>query len=174
LGSVLGPLYGIGVVALLKSVLDEPWRGVFWINVPLTLIAMLLIQLSLPAHEKRPERDLSKNGENLALSKLLDAKLRGLVDLHELPVLDVALGVQRAKVVVAHQRAARFPCDDSAPRDAPVRCPVSALPPAVSKPHRRVLALVFHWGESLKKFAVLVGVHLDFLLVAEHILQEII
>ena len=52
LGSVLGPLYGIGVVWLLNT-----WRDVFWINVPLTLIAMLLIQLSLPAHEKRPESE---------------------------------------------------------------------------------------------------------------------
>ena len=50
LGSVLGPLYGIGVVWLLNT-----WRDVFWINVPLTLIAMLLIHLSLPAHEKSPE-----------------------------------------------------------------------------------------------------------------------
>lgn len=53
LGSVLGPLYGIGVVWLLNT-----WRDVFWINVPLTLIAMALIHVSLPSHEhsERPER----------------------------------------------------------------------------------------------------------------------
>jgi len=53
LGSVLGPLYGIGVVWLLNT-----WRDVFWINVPLTLIAMLLIHFSLPSHERSavPER----------------------------------------------------------------------------------------------------------------------
>ena len=53
LGSVLGPLYGIGVVWLLNT-----WRDVFWINVPLTLIAMLLIHFSLPGHERsaEPER----------------------------------------------------------------------------------------------------------------------
>lgn len=53
LGSVLGPLYGIGVVWLLNT-----WRDVFWINVPLTLIAMVLIHLSMPAHERSaaPER----------------------------------------------------------------------------------------------------------------------
>lgn len=50
LGSVLGPLYGIGVVWLLNT-----WRDVFWINVPLTLIAMTLIHFSLPAHETPPE-----------------------------------------------------------------------------------------------------------------------
>jgi MFS family permease len=52
LGSVLGPLYGIGVVWLLNT-----WRDVFWINVPLTLIAMTLIHFSLPAHEKQPESE---------------------------------------------------------------------------------------------------------------------
>ncbi len=53
LGSVLGPLYGIFIVWLLRD-----WRDVFWINVPLTLIAMALIQFSLPSHERTdaPER----------------------------------------------------------------------------------------------------------------------
>ena len=48
LGSVLGPLYGVAVVAVLNT-----WRDVFWINIPLTLIAMLMIHISLPAHERR-------------------------------------------------------------------------------------------------------------------------
>ena len=52
LGSVLGPLYGIGVVWLLNT-----WRDVFWINVPLTLIAMVLIHISLPSHERSAERE---------------------------------------------------------------------------------------------------------------------
>jgi MFS family permease len=47
LGSVLGPLYGIGVVWLLGT-----WRDVFWINVPLTAIAMVLIQFTLPARDR--------------------------------------------------------------------------------------------------------------------------
>ena len=53
LGSVLGPLYGIGVVWLLNT-----WRDVFWINVPLTAIAMLLIHFSLPGRDRSatPER----------------------------------------------------------------------------------------------------------------------
>ncbi|WP_236595436.1 MFS transporter, partial [Mycobacterium paraintracellulare] len=47
LGSVLGPLYGIFIVFLFHD-----WRYVFWINVPLTLIAMVMIQFSLPSHER--------------------------------------------------------------------------------------------------------------------------
>ncbi|KAA0111907.1 MFS transporter [Mycolicibacterium sp. P1-5] len=53
LGSVLGPLYGIGVVLLLGK-----WQDVFWINVPLTVVAMVLIHFSLPSHDRsaNPER----------------------------------------------------------------------------------------------------------------------
>ena len=47
LGSVLGPLYGIFIVWLLRD-----WRDVFWINIPLTLFAMVLIQISLPSHDR--------------------------------------------------------------------------------------------------------------------------
>jgi MFS transporter, DHA2 family, triacylglyceride efflux pump len=53
LGSVLGPLYGIFIVWLFHD-----WRYVFWINVPLTLIAMALIQISLPSRQRtdQPEK----------------------------------------------------------------------------------------------------------------------
>ncbi|BBZ44659.1 MFS transporter [Mycobacterium parmense] len=47
LGSVLGPLYGIFIVWLFRD-----WRDVFWINIPLTLLAMALIQVSLPKHDR--------------------------------------------------------------------------------------------------------------------------
>ena len=50
LGSVLGPLYGIFIVWLLHS-----WRHVFWVNVPLAAIAMLMIHFALPS--KNTETD---------------------------------------------------------------------------------------------------------------------
>ncbi|WAJ47672.1 MFS transporter [Mycobacterium sp. Aquia_216] len=50
LGSVLGPLYGIFIVWLFHD-----WRYVFWINVPLTLVAMVMIQFSLPSHQRVEE-----------------------------------------------------------------------------------------------------------------------
>lgn len=65
LGSVLGPLYGIFIVWLLHD-----WRDVFWINVPLTLIAMGMIQFSLPSHDRsaNPERVDILGGLLLALT----------------------------------------------------------------------------------------------------------
>ena len=50
LGSVLGPLYGIFIVWMFHD-----WRYVFWINVPLTLICMAMIQFSLPSHDRSAE-----------------------------------------------------------------------------------------------------------------------
>ncbi len=47
LGSVLGPLWGIAVVSVLST-----WRDVFWINIPLTVVAMLMVHFSVPAHER--------------------------------------------------------------------------------------------------------------------------
>jgi MFS family permease len=50
LGSVLGPLYGIFIVWLTSR-----WQDVFWINVPLALAAMVMIQFSLPSRDRSPE-----------------------------------------------------------------------------------------------------------------------
>ncbi|WP_327083258.1 MFS transporter [Mycolicibacterium celeriflavum] len=65
LGSVLGPLYGIGVVTALNT-----WRDVFWINVPLAAVAMVLIHYSLPARLKpeNPERVDVAGGVLLAIA----------------------------------------------------------------------------------------------------------
>jgi MFS family permease len=65
LGSVLGPLYGIFIVWLFHD-----WRYVFWINVPLTLIAMLMIQFSLPSRDRTeaPEKIDVVGGLLLALA----------------------------------------------------------------------------------------------------------
>lgn len=53
LGSVLGPVAGVGVVALMHDKFTsvpaaDAWRVVFWVQVPLALFAMVLIQLSVP------------------------------------------------------------------------------------------------------------------------------
>jgi MFS family permease len=65
LGSVLGPLYGIFIVWLFGD-----WKYVFWINVPLTLIAMVMIQFSLPSHDRseKPEKIDLVGGLLLALA----------------------------------------------------------------------------------------------------------
>ncbi|BDY31650.1 MULTISPECIES: MFS transporter [Mycolicibacterium] len=47
LGAVLGPMYGIALVWLFNH-----WQAVFWVNVPLAVIAMVMIHFSLPPKNK--------------------------------------------------------------------------------------------------------------------------
>src|SRR4051812_14550729 len=53
LGSVLGPMYGIAMVFLFHH-----WQAVFWVNVPLAVIAMVMIHFSLPNRRRsdHPEK----------------------------------------------------------------------------------------------------------------------
>ena len=53
LGSVLGPMYGIAMVFLFHH-----WQAVFWVNVPLAVIAMVMIHFSLPKRmrSEHPEK----------------------------------------------------------------------------------------------------------------------
>ncbi|MGH3674308.1 MAG: MFS transporter [Mycobacterium sp.] len=65
LGSVLGPLYGIALVWLFTH-----WQSVFWVNVPLAAIAMVMIHFSLPSKVKtdRPEKVDVVGGVLLAIA----------------------------------------------------------------------------------------------------------
>ncbi|MDY6994976.1 MAG: MFS transporter [Actinomycetota bacterium] len=50
LGSVLGPIYGITLVWIFHH-----WQSVFWVNVPLAAIAMVMIHFSLPGRAQTDE-----------------------------------------------------------------------------------------------------------------------
>jgi MFS family permease len=65
LGSVLGPMYGIALVWLFHH-----WQAVFWVNVPLAVLAMVMIQFSLPKRmqSEHPEKVDVAGGVLLAIT----------------------------------------------------------------------------------------------------------
>src|SRR6476646_9300531 len=60
IGSVLGTLYGVALAGLFNSwrffedLAPESWRWVFWVNIPLAAVAMLVVQLTVPAGAPAP------------------------------------------------------------------------------------------------------------------------
>jgi MFS family permease len=65
LGSVLGPVYGITLVWVFHH-----WQSVFWVNVPLAAIAMVMIHFSVPTKQKtdNPEKVDVVGGVLLAIA----------------------------------------------------------------------------------------------------------
>ena len=58
LGWVLGPTWGATIIAIVPASLD-PWRWVFWINVPVAIVAMVAIWRGFPESDTSHKRALS-------------------------------------------------------------------------------------------------------------------
>ncbi len=75
-GSVLGTLYGVAVATVLgawsvtAAVEPQGWRWIFWINLPLTLAAMAVVQRALPADRGNPDQRLDPVGGGLLAAAL--------------------------------------------------------------------------------------------------------
>ncbi|MEZ0339731.1 MFS transporter [Mycobacterium sp. pV006] len=73
LGSVLGPVYGITLVWLFGH-----WQSVFWVNVPLAAIAMVMIHFSLPNRLESEDRQKVDVVGGLLLAVALGLAVIGL------------------------------------------------------------------------------------------------
>ncbi|GAB3446933.1 MFS transporter [Actinophytocola sediminis] len=71
LGSVLGPLYGIAIAAV------AGWRGVFWVNVPLAVLAMVAVHFTVPSVRRAAKTSVDVVGAAL-LTVVLGLAVIGL------------------------------------------------------------------------------------------------
>jgi MFS transporter, DHA2 family, triacylglyceride efflux pump len=84
LGSVLGTLYGVGLAAAFNAwrftegLESQSWRWIFWVNLPLTVLAMLIVQVTVPGGRPAATGD-SANGVDVIGGGLLALALGLLV-----------------------------------------------------------------------------------------------